>query len=98
MSEEFKKWLCEKAELNQAQGCSILFHFGDDVITEYTLIKAMWAINRCSEWEIMADKYGFNINCSRGHKSFFILEYNSEQEALTKALEYIYNNTKGDNT
>ena len=94
MNEDFKKWVCEKANIDEklVYGCDYRF-IG-------VLIKAMWAINRKGKWEISIFPQAIHI----GKVLFFaneddiLFKYkdhnNSEQEALEKALEYIYEKEK----
>jgi hypothetical protein len=94
MNEDFKKWLCEKAEYNY------YLEYEQQPIIDRTLeilIKAMWAINR-------EDKRVYNITMTVGgtylskigskFPDFVFFRQadrnNSETEALTAALEYIF--------
>lgn len=94
MKEDFKKWLCELAEIKPEDmpGC--------DHRLIGTLIKAMWAINRESikskEWSVEMSSWSYDVFSSwlrRRYKFSYENHDNSEQEALIKALEYIYNNS-----
>ena len=91
MNEDYKKWLCELAEMN--------YRFVVPTSIEI-LIKAMWAINReCY------DKGGFCICSSTGGDYYIHFNEfqrviftrkdhnNSEQEALQASLEYIFKET-----
>jgi hypothetical protein len=102
MKEEFKKWLCEKA----STGCyvnelGVLVNLdgfsADENEVLATLIKAMWAINRDdSIFEIFmpeTDKYTASVfeNNNWHDVDFFFSDHNnSEQTALEKALEYVF--------
>lgn len=87
MSEDFKKWLCDKSKFDIAHW---LLNEHEELSL---LIKAMWAINREGKWEIISDKVSLDISDKHGDFciSFYYSDHNnSEQEALTKALEYIF--------
>lgn len=94
MKEKFKKWICKLI--------SIKYRTIDDGYGEVydieILIKAMWKINRDGEWQIHSNVSSYYVSQKyRGKidKWFHFEEHNnSELEALTKALEYIWENTK----
>lgn len=62
------------------------------------LIKAMWAINREESFKLQIEFNRILIsgmyNGSSYFKEFLYKDYNSEQQALEKALEYIYKQDK----
>ena len=89
MDDGFKKWLCEK-------GCS-LYTYGlyDKMLTDAQLailIKAMWAVNREGKGiEINLESERVYVSLIQDHDYFYFKDHNnSEQEALTKALEYVW--------
>jgi len=99
MKEDFKKWLCEKAEDKKN-----IEYFKSEIINPddwiALLIKAMWAINReGGDYSFILYRSFVEVSYNDGQhdsaENFFHGEYdNSEQEALTKALEYIWEQTK----
>lgn len=88
MKEGFKEWLCELAEFK--------FEYYDHIGLLYILVKAMWAINREGIYRIwiLHDRVElYNGYTKVIEEWFFFKKYNnSEQQALEKALEYIYEN------
>jgi len=104
MDEDFKKWLCNLLGIHYR---TIDDGYGDIYGIEI-LIKAMWKINKrpldFNMIEIRMDAISITL-WKRGDgvpfsEDFYDYEYvfkdynNSELEALTKALEYIWENTK----
>ena len=96
MKEEFKKWLCEKAKEEYKTIIDRHYYTGKPIyrinkITLETLIKAMWAINREGEWNIKLDSHCIVFHSRKDYcdDMYDFTEY-SEQKALKKALEYIY--------
>jgi hypothetical protein len=88
MKEDFKKWLCEKADYMYSE----YFNY---IETLYILTKAMWAINRENNYRITITQGGCYSQSQPWKdlimKYYLLKDYNnSEQEALEKALEYIY--------
>jgi len=98
MKEDFKKWLCELAEEPYDCVAGFLGHKDHDMENIFILIKAMWAINREGKWLILISASDIDITRSEKYKSK-LFSYknhnNSEQQALEKALEYIYEQDKG---
>jgi len=92
MEEDFKRWLCK---LNGYDFESDYFRM-DELMIEI-LIKAMWQINRDGKWDIQMDRDYIDVS-SRQEVLDDVFTFkdhnNSELEALTKALEYIYKETK----
>ncbi len=92
MIEDFKKRLCKKAGLMNYYLVNNVRTDNEELIL---LIKAMWAINREGKWHIKMENYciAFYSYMAKEYKEI-IFKYkdhnNSEQEALQKALEYIY--------
>ena len=95
MTEDFKKWLCEKAGLDSAY-CG---WEKDNNVAIHILIKAMWAINaEKNRWDIEMGTgawHIFNNKVSCGNDGrlsiFYFNDYkDSEQQALKKTLIYIY--------
>ena len=62
----------------------------------YILIKAMWAINKTSGYNIFMNGINFTVLKNGWHDKWFYFEKynNSEQEALVEALTYVFDNTK----
>jgi len=115
MTEDFKKWLCEKAGMCitkngettfSTKGMDALLLGNEIIITLEILIKAFLQINRENNaYEISMDYSGcFVVDHNKGidnwtsdtyTKCYFLWDHNnSEQEALTAALEYIYKESK----
>lgn len=96
MTNGFKKRMCELAGYNYADFKPTGTFYWKDKELEI-LIRAMWAINRADDWHIIMDNCGLWLYNPYGD---FEIEFeyrnhnNSEQEALIKALEYIYKETK----
>jgi hypothetical protein len=94
MTEDFKKWLCEKAGIEDDEVEELLPHSFLEI-----LIKAMFAIIRKGKWLVLLGSMDVTI-CELGKLSpssiqFYYSDHNnSEQEALTKALEYIFGQEK----
>ena len=101
MNEDFKKWLCEKANEKYVvdEDGNFANYYSQMSVLEL-LIRSMWAINREKEWKISYDPdFGLSYHLYgikyRVNKGFYVRDYNdSEQTALTKALEYIYQESK----
>jgi hypothetical protein len=85
MNNDFKEWLCKKA------GRGKLIPLDWKYCELEILIKAMWAINRKGKYYIILEPNLISVN----KNEFFYAQYNnSEQKALEKALEYIYEQEK----
>ena len=104
MTEDFKKWLCDLAGIKY---WTVIDRYGnswEENISLEILIKAMWTINRQegSKYKIrLEDIYCFTVTNEWSDSvavtdvDFYFKDYNnSEQEALTAALEYIFKETK----
>ena len=94
MTEDFKKWLCEKAGLDWVDTLQYI-----NEVPIKLLIKAMWAINaEKNRWDIEMGTgawHIFNNKVSCGNDGrlsiFYFNDYkDSEQQALKKTLIYIY--------
>ena len=100
MNEEFKKFLCEKAGVEYSEKPQIIHTTGNadeanDFLNIAIPIKAMWAINRNNVEKklhprIQIDAHGVAILQGTIKHYDFQDHSNSEQEALTAALEYIW--------
>lgn len=87
MTEDFKKWLYKTIH---GEYITLLFKRGAEL---ELLIKAMWAINREGKWWITIYPHGIHLKLphrGKGKDFEYKQHNNSETEALTKALEYIY--------
>lgn len=106
MDEGFKKWLVKKAGRDTTPGKDFIALMEVIEPSLETLIRCMWAVNResknkCLSWFIQ------QVYCNKGLsfavfkisevvKFFYLCDHNdSEQEALTAALNYIYKETIG---
>lgn len=93
MTEDFKQWVCQNAGIDR-------LHYPH--LELEILIKAMWSINRGGEWNIDMDYFGLSICKSEAvsqdttyEAQFHYKDHNSsELEALTKALQYVMDNSK----
>ena len=95
MNKDFKKWLCENYNggyIPIVNGSPITKI--DCEIPLTILIKAMWAINEINIYEIKMDGISFSVYDMNGICGIFNFD-NSEQEALTAALKYIYEKEEG---
>ena len=84
MKDDFNYWL-------QDLSCTRGMNFDNIEI----LIKAMWAINRETNWRIWLDKYGLAVFKNAEDLPGLAIKYihnESEQKALEKALRYIFDN------
>lgn len=96
MKEDFKKWLCEKAG-HKPEHVRGFIKYDAQTLTLYIFLKAMWAINREDKFDIKMDSNKIVVYCRFivDRRYFHYHKHNnSEQEALEKALEYIYENEK----
>jgi hypothetical protein len=86
MTEDFKKWLCEKGNIQ-------LLYWEEYTLT-HILVCAMWAINREWKWTVIMSKAWINVlekDKIPPLKTFYYQNFNnSEQEALREALKYIF--------
>jgi len=96
MTEDFKKWLCEKAgykfdTMDKYYQKEFLKSLPNGLHLEI-LIKAVWAINRERKWNIFESYFSYNVykDCVKQRQFHFKDYNNSEQKTLEKALEYIY--------
>lgn len=86
MTEDFKKFLCDKAGVS-----TILYSKKYRPCMQIgILIKAMWQINKEGKYYITMNNNHIYIKYALCTKFFYYKNYNSEIEALEKALEYIY--------
>ena len=96
MTEDFKKWVFKKA---YGKACPTII----DLVDIEMLVMAMWAINLERKWSITMQYQRIfvdeiKIEIEHPHRTYDFKDFhNSEKEALTKALEYIYEHSKKDN-
>ena len=106
MTEDFKEWLCKKAGY-LPENLNGTITYDDKELVLAILIKAMWVINKARSKDndnycIQDNTYHYNTSpcfcVLKGTKlvsSFYLYIHNdSEQDALTAALEYIYKEEK----
>ena len=96
MKEDFKKWLCEKAEDKKN-----IKYFNSDILEPddwiALLTKAMWAINKEGVYAIELHQFGievFETATPTDEMGWWYKSFNSEQDTLIEALEYIWEQTK----
>lgn len=94
MKEDFKQWLCELSKYDFTRVEHLPYWRQEEL---KILIKAMWAINRAGG---VIEMGLLEVYVQLANTDSVYFEYkkhkNSEQEALTKALEYIYKETKNE--
>ena len=95
MTEDFKKWLLRLAGYEE----SIPKETAWEILVVDILIKAMWAINREGSGYgltgIEMDASEIIVVYNLKEKAFPYSDHNnSEQQALEKAIEYIFEQTK----
>ena len=100
MREPIKKKICELSGIVPRQTSTVNMSTNEWLfsveITLEMLVRAMWAINKNkSSYEIMADKYGYCVAWKVGGKpnsESFFHRGKDEQQALSKAIEYVVGN------
>ncbi len=102
MTDDFKKWLCELAGYETTSWCGyikkgLVYDLRKNDVPLEILIKAMWIINRGGRRFVNMNWEQITIYAEGPYHlgAVYSKKYNnSEQEALTAALEYIYEQEK----
>jgi hypothetical protein len=96
MSEDFKKWLCEKSKVPYMASDKLIKEFQREELM--IMIHAMWAINKSTDKHvIIMNEYTIDYYFKDGgHENIkeFLYKNNSEQKALEAALKYVYEQEK----